>query len=372
MKYYKLSSSKAQEMLGKYSHLSKNGQELVIVTPGTNRGEKGVPNLDFILPFPGVPLTKDGRVYNIRQGFRILELAEDYYRGFDESTFIVPLAKIRSHPTNSKKKQALVTFDPSKVEFVLIGRRCNQDTDQLTRKELRELATFASMGEPKGTSEVYWDYYALPFHADYNYAIDKDKEKFLSDARYVAMGGQAEKRRQMLRKALEDAFGSLDNMTCMSAVKVGERRKETKPSVAKDGLCEWCYFDGFYRTEVWVINEDGRCLAAKNASHGTSDPKYVGAEISLDRQWKQVSENCLVVRYERKSFSEPTTYEFLQRPTNLTAAQRDRLRIIEENMHGEVREIVNKYDLFDRLALRGEEASWTLQLHDEEVIAQAE
>lgn len=368
MRYYKLSESRVQEMFGRFCHISNNKQEMVIVTPKSSKGENDVPNLDYVLPFPGVPLKTDGQVYDIRQGFQIQELAKDYYHGFDESTIIIPGSKIKPHPTVSKKKQLYVTFDPCKTNYILIGRKCNQDTDQLTRKELCELADFASMGTPKSPSEVYWDYYILPFRSNYNYVADRN-DRMLTDAKFAATFEQIEKRKQLLRNCLENLFGSLSKLSGITPIKATSKLNELK-TITTGNLCGWHYFDGLRHTETWVIDEKGRSIKAKEVQH-SPEVDYTDVVISIDMLWENIPDGYIAIRYERKSFSEPAAYTFLQKPAVVTAAQMDRLCLIEENLSSEVREIVMERNLFERFALRGKEASWTLQLHDDEVVANA-
>lgn len=376
MKYYATSDERLKELFGKYSHLSGNGQELTIVRSGSNIGEHGRPNLDFILPFPGVPLTREGQLFDIGSGFKIPELAKEFYTGFDETTIIIPGTKIRRHPTTSRKKQFLTTFDPDKTEIVLIGRKCDQNTDQLTRDELRELAVFASLGKPKEgeASGVFWDYYVLSVMTDYNHVAGRN-DILLSDAKYAASGERSLKRRTLLREYLEKIFGELDNLTRLTPRSSKKKPASEKAEVITEAAGKfggWHYVDELYHSEIWVIDQMGRLLEPDSAiNHGDFDQKYASGEISMDEFWEKVPESAMVIRYSRRSFAEPAQYVFLQKPAKVSEAQLDRLTLIENNLRNEVREAVGRYNLFERLARRGPENSWTLQLHDETVIAEA-
>lgn len=401
MKYCRLNEAGVQQAYGRYSRLSEEGDETIVVYRGSNLGAGGVPELNIVLPFPGILLDVDDQPYDIKQGFSIPELTADFFVGFDESTRIIPVAKIKRMPSGSHRKHLFVTFDATKVEFVLIGRKCNQDTNQTTRDDLRSLAEYSRMGGPDQKSDYFWDYHLLSFRSDYN--VVADNQHFLSDAKYATTAEQLERRQQLLNSFLKEKFGTPDTLSSMildadgklveddtsilrqasskliisqpqnsvfattNRTQVEKVLEQSKPIPARapEQINQWYFLDDLHHYETWVIDREGRFLEPNMTPKHKIKQFYARAETSLDQIWNCIPDNCVVVRYARNGISEPAEYTLLYKPEDISSLQIDAITVLEQQMLRETHEIVVKRKLFERFALRGAEMTWTKQLRND-------
>lgn len=370
MRYRKMDLSQLKKYYGQFAKLDEDGKGMIVPRGGKNRGENGKSNLKYHVEFCGVLLDKNNNETDITLGFEIRDLIAEFYHGFGDDAIIIPGYKIVHDRHSSQQKHFYVTFDPNNVSFVVIGCKRYHDKDQIT-KDLSDLAVFTCLGE-LADAEYCWDYFVFPWTLDYNKVADRN-DVLLSDAKYAACS-RTGTRREMLRNFLKEKFDNIETLSAMMPVRSGGELKvamDKAKAVAEGGvlqndtsklLQQWNYLDELNHKETFVFDDEGRMILPDSTIPWDGKVKYRNAEKSTSNDWSEIQENYVVIRYVRVGISQAAKYTFLQRPAKITDAQYDAILILEQVLRNEVRQLLGKYDLLDRLALRGAEVTWTQQL----------
>lgn len=373
MRYRKMDLSQLKARYGQFAKPDEDGRGMIVPRGGKNRGENGKSNLKYHMEFCGILLDKDNGEVDITQGFEIRDLIAEFYHDFGDGAIIIPGSKITHDRHSSQQKHFYVTLDPNNVSFVVIGRKRYHDKDQIT-KDLSDLSDFRCLGDLAG-AEYCWDYFVFPWTLDYNKVADRD-DLLLSDAKYAACS-KTGVRRDMLRNFLKDKFDDIETLVAMRPVRSGsdlksalDLQKQEVPvaegALAQDSISEllqqWNYKDELNHKETFVLDDEGRTIIPDRTIPWEGKAKYRDAEKSTSNDWRDIQKNYLVVRYVRIGISQAAQFLFLQKPGEVTPAQHDALLILEQKLRNEVRQLLGKYDLLDRLALRGAEMTWSQQL----------
>ena len=368
MRYRKMDLSQLKKYYGRYARPDENGKGIIIPRGGKNHGEDGKPNLKYHIEFCGALFDKDNNEVDVTMGFKIHDLIADFYHDFDDDTVIIPGSKITHDHHSSKSKHFYVTLNPNNVNFAMIGCKRYHGKDPTT-KELSDLAIFACLGELENATYC-WDYFVFPWTLDYNKVANRD-DVLLSDAKYAACN-KTKARREMLRKFLEEKFDNIDTMIALSSIydtkQEFDKMKMTcyEISLQQNNLPEllqqWHYRDELNHKETFVIDEEGCMISPDSTVPWDDGKKYCNADISTSNNWHNIPKNYAAIRYVRRGISCPAHYLFLQKPDKITDAQYDAILILEQTLRNEVRQLLGKYDLIDRLALRGAEETWSKKL----------
>lgn len=372
MKYRTMDATQLKAYYGQFAKPEEIGRGMIIPRGGKNRGINGKSNLKYHLDFCGILLDKDNNETDVTMGFEIRDLIAEFYRGFGDEAIIIPGSKMTHDRHSSRQKHFYVTFDPNNVQFVVIGHKRYHDKDQTT-KDLSDLAEFVCLGELNG--EAYcWDYYVFSWSMDYNKVANRN-DLLLSDAKYAACS-RTGVRREMLRNFLQEKFDDVETLVAMQSIRSGNEFKamsnqrdtgkaDTKvPSGSSEsGLFQqWNYRDELNHKETFVLDDEGRMVNPDSTMPWEGRAQYRNAETSTSNDWYDIQQNYVVIRYVRIGISQAAQYIFLQMPEVVTEAQQDAILILEQMLRNEVRQLLGKYDLLDRLARRGAEKTWSQQL----------
>lgn len=374
MRYRKMDATQLKAYYGQFARPEENGRGMIVPRGGKNRGVNGKSNLKYHIEFCGVLLDKGNNETDISMGFEIPDLIAEFYRGFGDDAIIIPGSKMMHDRHSSQQKNFYVTLDPNNVSFVVIGHKRYHDKDQIT-KDLSDLAEFSCLGEPNG-EEYCWDYYVFPWALDYNKVANRN-DLLLSDARYAACS-RTGKRREMLRDFLKEKFDNIETLVAMQPIRSGSEfvNASDQPEIEKiaaDILSagdesrlsqQWNYKDELNHKETFVLDDEGRMINPDNTIPWKGKVEYRNAERSTSNDWYYIQKNYVVIRYVRVGISRAAQYIFLQKPEKVTEAQYDAILILEQVLRNEVRQLLGKYDLLDRLALRGAENTWSQQLQN--------